>query len=182
MQENENSKQASVDAVDIAIDKLAEAAGVAPSDDAARIAELEKELAELKDNFLRARADADNLRRRAAEDVQSARKFAINKFAGELLSVKDSLEMALADQSGQFDALKFGVDLTLKQLAAAFDKADISEVNPIGEKLDPHKHQAISAEVSDAEPNTVIRVMQKGYTVADRVLRPAMVVVAKAKV
>ncbi|MDN0074899.1 nucleotide exchange factor GrpE [Crenobacter sp. SG2303] len=181
MQENENSKQGAVDAADIAIDKLAEAAGVEASDDATRIAELEKEVAELKDNFLRARADADNLRRRATEDVQNARKFAINKFAGELLSVKDSLEMALADQSGQFDALKFGVDLTLKQLASAFDKADISEVNPIGEKLDPHKHQAISAEESDAEPNTVIRVMQKGYTVADRVLRPAMVVVAKAK-
>jgi molecular chaperone GrpE len=181
MQENQKGSNAPVDAVDIAIDKLAEAAGVEPSGDAARIAELEQEVAELKDNFLRARADADNLRRRAAEDVQNARKFAINKFAGELLSVKDSLEMALADQSGQFDTLKFGVDLTLKQLASAFDKVEISEVNPLGEKLDPHKHQAISAEESDAEPNTVIRVMQKGYTVADRVLRPAMVVVAKAK-
>jgi len=144
-----------------------------------RIGVLEAELADVKDQFLRTRADMDNLRRRHTEELASSQKYAINKFAQELLGVRDSLEMALLDQSGQFDALKFGVDLTLKQLNGAFEKAQIREINPLGEMLDPHKHQAIQSEVSDAEPNTVLRVMQKGYTVADRLLRPAMVVVAK---
>jgi len=144
-----------------------------------RVGVLEAELNDVKDQFLRTRAEMENLRRRHAEELASSQKYAINKFAQELLSVRDSLEMALADQSGQFDALKFGVDLTLKQLVGAFEKAQIQEINPLGEALDPHKHQAISSEVSDAEPNTVVRVMQKGYAIADRLLRPAMVVVAK---
>ena len=94
--------------------------------------------------------------------------------------MKDSLELALADQSGQFDALKNGVDLTLKQLASAFEKFQLLEINPQGEKLDPHKHQAISmVDAAGAEANTVVHVMQKGYQIAERVLRPAMVVVAK---
>ena len=146
-----------------------------------RIAALEAEVAEWKDQCLRAKAETENMRRRAAEDVVNAQKFAIQKFASELLAVKDSLEMALLDQSGQFDTLKFGVDLTLKQLASAFDKGQISEINPLGDKLDPHKHQAISQEESDAEAGTVVRVMQKGYLLAERILRPAMVVVAKPK-
>lgn len=161
-----------------AVEQGETAAEVTPE---ARIAALEAELAEAKDQFLRTRAEMDNLRKRAAEELATARKHAINKFAHEVLPVKDSLEMALADQSGQFEALKFGVDLTLKQLVAAFDKVHIKEVNPLGEKLDPHQHQAISTEESDAEPNTVVRVMQKGYMLADRVLRPAMVVVSKPK-
>lgn len=146
-----------------------------------RITTLETELAELKDQYLRSRAEIENLRRRSVEDISNAHKYAINKFASDLISVKDSLEMALADQSGQFENLKFGVDLTLKQLVTAFERAQISEIHPVGEMLDPHKHQAISMEESDAEPNTVLRVMQKGYGIADRVLRPAMVVVAKAR-
>lgn len=145
-----------------------------------RVALLEAELADAKDQFLRSKAEMENLRRRHLEELGNTQKYAINKFAQELLSVKDSLEMALADQSGQFDALKFGVDLTLKQLVSAFEKVQIQEINPMGEMLDPHKHQAIQSEASDAEPNTVVRVMQKGYLVADRLLRPAMVVVAKA--
>jgi molecular chaperone GrpE len=144
-----------------------------------RIGVLEAELNEAKDQFLRTRAEMENLRRRHADDLASTQKYAINKFALELLSVRDSLEMALLDQSGQFDALKFGVDLTLKQLTGAFEKAQIQEINPMGEQLDPHKHQAISSEESDVEPNTVVRVMQKGYQIADRLLRPAMVVVSK---
>ncbi|MBP6116866.1 MAG: nucleotide exchange factor GrpE [Neisseriaceae bacterium] len=144
----------------------------------ARIAELE---AQLQDSVLRGKADVENMRRRGQDEVQAANKYAIGKFAGELLAVKDSLEMALQDQSGQFDALKFGVDLTLKQLTAAFEKGQIQEINPLGEPLDPHKHQAMTTEESDEAPNTVLKVMQKGYMVADRVLRPALVVVAKAK-
>jgi molecular chaperone GrpE len=144
-----------------------------------RIGVLEAELAQAKDQFLRSKAEIENLRRRHLEELENAKKYAIGKFAVELLSVKDSLEMALADQSGQFDNLKFGVDLTLKQLVSAFEKGQIEEINPIGQPLDPHRHQAISSEASDADANTVVRVMQKGYTVADRLLRPAMVVVAK---
>ncbi|BEV71993.1 MULTISPECIES: nucleotide exchange factor GrpE [unclassified Paludibacterium] len=144
-----------------------------------RIGVLEAELAQVKDQYLRSKADMENLRRRHQEELASAHKYAINKFAMELLSVKDSLEMALADQSGQFDNLKFGVDLTLKQLAGAFEKVQIEEINPLGQPLDPHKHQAISSEDAEAETNTVVRVMQKGYAIADRLLRPAMVVVAK---
>ncbi|PTU64092.1 MULTISPECIES: nucleotide exchange factor GrpE [Chromobacterium] len=147
-----------------------------------RIAALDAEVAELKDALLRARADLENQRRRGQEDVAAAHKYAISKFAGELVSVKDYLEMALLDQSGQIDTLKMGVDMTLKQLVSAFDKAQIKDIAPqAGDKLDPHQHQAMSAEEADAEPNTIVRVMQKGYQISDRVLRPAMVVVAKAK-
>ncbi len=144
-----------------------------------RVAELEAQIAELKDQFLRARAEQENQRRRATEEVQSAHKFAVQKLATELLPVRDSLEMALADTSGQFDTLKNGVELTLKQLVAAFEKVQLAEINTMGEKLDPHKHQAISVVEAEAEANTVVAVMQKGYALADRVLRPAMVMVAK---
>ncbi|MBV8648479.1 nucleotide exchange factor GrpE [Paludibacterium sp.] len=144
-----------------------------------RIGVLEAELAQVKDQYLRSKADMENARRRYQEELASTQKYAINKFAMELLSVKDSLEMALSDQSGQFDNLKFGVDLTLKQLVSAFEKVQIEEINPLGQPLDPHKHQAISSEAAEAEANTVVRVMQKGYCIADRLLRPAMVVVAK---
>ncbi|MGL6072279.1 nucleotide exchange factor GrpE [Craterilacuibacter sp.] len=152
------------------------------SDEAvARINDLEVEVATLKDQYLRSLADLENLRRRSQEDVAAAHKYAINKFLQEMLPVKDSLEMAVQDQSGQFENIKFGVDLTLKQLVAAFEKSQISEINPLGQKLDPHQHAAMSLEESDAEAGTVIRVLQKGYMVAERVLRPAMVVVAKEK-
>jgi molecular chaperone GrpE len=144
-----------------------------------RIGVLEAELNDARDQYLRGKAELENQRRRHQEELSNAHKYAINKFALELLGVKDSLEMALADQSGQFDSLKFGVDLTLKQLSGAFEKVQIQEINPLGEALDPHKHQAISSEEADAAPNTILRVMQKGYVVADRLLRPAMVVVAK---
>lgn len=156
------------------------AAATAPVTEAEKIAQLEKELAEAKDQILRSCAELSNQQRRAREELQNAYKYAINKFATELLSVKDSLEMALLDQSNQFDSLKMGVDLTLKQLVSAFDKAQIAEIIPTsGDKLDPHRHQAMSTEASDQEPNSIVRVLQKGYLIADRVLRPALVVVAK---
>lgn len=143
---------------------------------------LDAQLAELQDQLLRARADLENQRRRHQEEIVSTQKYAISKFAQELVTVKDYLEMALKDESGQIDTLKMGVDMTLKQLVSAFDKAQIKDIVPAaGDKLDPHRHQAMQAEAADAEPNTVLRVLQKGYVIADRVLRPAMVVVAKAK-
>jgi molecular chaperone GrpE len=136
---------------------------------------------ELNEAWLRARADIENMRRRTQEDIGNAHKYSIGKFATDLLSVKDSLEMALNDPSGQFDSLKNGVELTLKQLTNVFERFQVNEINPVGEKLDPHKHQAISMQPSEAEINTILEVMQKGYQLHDRVLRPAMVIVSNGK-
>jgi molecular chaperone GrpE len=144
-----------------------------------RQAELNAE--EHHDAWLRAKAETENVRRRAQEDIARASKFAIEKFAGELLAVKDSLEAALATETPSVDSMKSGTELTLKQLIAAFEKSNLTELNPLGEKFDPHRHQAISMVEADQEPNTVVTVLQKGYLLAERVLRPALVVVAKAK-
>ena len=113
------------------------------------------------------------------EDVAKARKFAVESFANELLAVKDSLEAALAVESPSVENLKDGVELTLKQLVAAFGKFNLHEINPMGEKFDPHQHQAISMIESDQPANTVVTVLQKGYRLNERVLRPALVMVAK---
>jgi molecular chaperone GrpE len=136
---------------------------------------------EHRDAWLRAKAETENVRRRAQEDIAKASKFAIERFAGELLAVKDSLEAALAAESPSVDSLKSGTELTLKQLVAAFEKSNLTEVNPIGEKFDPHFQQAISMVDAEQEANTVVSVLQKGYKIADRVLRPALVIVAKPK-
>lgn len=133
------------------------------------------------DAWLRAKAEGDNIRKRAQEDVAKAHKFAVENFANELLAVKDSLEAALNAEVPSIDNLKNGVELTLKQLSSAFSKSNLQEINPIGEKFDAHKHQAISMIDSDAEANTVVAVLQKGYQLHDRMIRPALVTVAKAK-
>ena len=142
---------------------------------------LELKAAEHYDAWLRAKAEGENIRRRAQEDISKAHKFAVEKFAGELLAVKDSLEAALAVPEQTVDSFKSGVELTLKQLVSAFEKNALVEVNPAGEKFDPHKHQAIGMVDSEQEANTVVTVLQKGYMIADRVLRPALVMVAKGK-
>lgn len=133
------------------------------------------------DAWMYAKAEGENIRRRATEDVSKAQKFAVERFSNEMLAVKDSLEAGLAVETASVESFKSGMELTLKQLASVFDKFNIAEINPVGEKLDPHKHQAISMVESDQEPNTVVSVMQKGYSLNDRVLRPALVLVAKAK-
>ncbi|MEQ1668696.1 MAG: nucleotide exchange factor GrpE [Sulfuriferula sp.] len=133
------------------------------------------------DAWLRAKAEGDNIRKRAQEDVAKAHKFAIENFANELLAVKDSLEAALSAEVPSIENLKSGVELTLKQLSSAFSKSSLQEINPVGEKFDAHKHQAISMIDSDAEANTVVTVLQKGYQLHDRMIRPALVMVAKAK-
>ena len=132
------------------------------------------------DAWLRAKAEADNIRKRAQADVANAHKYAIENFSSALLAVKDSLETALAIDNVTADSLKSGVELTLKQLNSVFEKFNIVEINPVGQKFDPHRHQAISTIEADAEPNTVVQVFQKGYLLNDRVIRPAMVLVAKA--
>jgi molecular chaperone GrpE len=133
------------------------------------------------DAWLRAKADAENIRKRAQEDVAKAHKFAVDGFSSEMLAVKDSLEAALANRDTSIENIVSGIELTLKQLTSVFVKFNISEINPVGEKFDPHKHQAITMVEADAEPNTVVTVLQKGYLLNDRVLRPAMVMVAKAR-
>ena len=146
-----------------------------------RIGELETQLAEAQAAVLYIKADGENIRRRAMDDIEKARKFALEKFSNELLAVKDSLDAALLIESADVESYKDGVQITTNQLASVFDKFNIAEVNPVGEKFDPNKHQAISMLDSDQEPNTVLSVLQKGYTLNDRVLRPALVMVAKPK-
>jgi len=146
-----------------------------------RIAELQAQIAEQQAAVLYAKAEGENIRRRALEDIDKARKFALEKFAGELLAVKDSMDAALNVDNATVESYKDGVELTAKQLLSVFEKFNIAEINPLSEKFDPNKHQAISAVEADAEPNTVVQVLQKGYTLNDRVLRPALVMVAKAK-
>ena len=141
----------------------------------------ELKTAEHHDAWLRAKAETENVRRRGIEDAEKARKFAVEKFAGELLAVKDSLEAALAIENQDAAALRAGVELTLKQLVSAFEKSALAEISPLDEKFDPHRHQAISQLEAEGEPNRVINVLQKGYALADRVIRPALVVVSKAK-
>jgi molecular chaperone GrpE len=146
-----------------------------------RVVELEAQLAQAKEDFLRAKAETENIRRRAQDDIAKAHKFGVENFAEALVPVKDSLDAAVADQSGSVEALKNGVELTLKQLNAAFEKGKVVSLDPVGEKFDPAKHQAISMVEADGEPNRVVTVLQKGYLIYDRVLRPALVTVSKTR-
>ncbi len=141
----------------------------------------ELDAAEHHDAWLRAKADAENIRKRAQIDVANAHKYAIENFSTELLAVMDSLEAALAVENATVENFKNGMELTLKQFTAAFNKFNIKVIDPKGEKFDPHQHQAIGTVDSDLPPNTVVQVMQKGYILNDRVIRPALVMVSKAK-
>lgn len=160
------------------------AQAAAPAQETAEqvIAKLEAKVQELQDSFMRAKAEGENIRRRAQEDISKAHKFAIEGFAEAMVPVKDSLEMALKIDTPSIEALKEGVEMTLKQLSSAFEKNRLTEINPVqGDKLDPMKHQAISMVPAEQEANTVVTVLQKGYTIADRLLRPALVTVAQGK-
>jgi len=139
----------------------------------------ELQAAEHHDAWLRAKAETENMRRRAADDVDKARKFAVENFAAELLTVKDSLEAALKAESPSVENMKDGVELTLKQLVAVFGKFNLHDIAPMGEKFDPHLHQAIQVVESEQPANTVVTVLQKGYRLHERTLRPALVMVAK---
>ena len=155
-----------------------------PADPAPDLGELlkkaETEVADLRDAWLRARADADNARKQAQADIAKTYKYAVEKFADDLLPVKDALEQTLAAEKVTPETLKSGAELTLKALQAAFGRAQITEINPVGEKFDPHRHQAMMTVESREPPNTVVTVYQKGYLINDRTLRPALVAVAKA--
>lgn len=166
--------------VDAPTEASAEAvAGATPEQ---RLAELEAKHAEVADAFLRAKAEAENTRRRAEEEISKARKFAVEGFAESLLPVKDSLEAALAVQGGTPEQLREGVHATLRQLSQALERNKVLEIHPAaGDKFDPHHHQAISMVPAEQEANTVVAVLQKGYLIAERVLRPALVTVAAPK-
>jgi molecular chaperone GrpE len=144
-----------------------------------RLSELESKHAEMADAYLRAKAESENIRRRAEEEIAKARKYAVEAFAESLLPVKDSLEAAIAVETSSPEQMLEGVHLTLRQLTSALERHKVVEVNPpVGTKFDPHQHQAISVVPADQEPNTVVNVLQKGYLIADRILRPALVIVA----
>ena len=150
-----------------------------------KIAELEARLVDMSDAYLRAKAEGENIRRRAEEDMSKARKFAVESFAESLLPVMDSMEAAIALPDvnlAKAEAVLEGVHATKRQLAAALERNKVIEIAPlVGTKFDPHQHQAISMVPADQEANTVVMVLQKGYSIADRVLRPALVTVAAPK-
>jgi molecular chaperone GrpE len=187
--ENPSNDQTNADASEPVVEPAKES--IAPENAAApsagetpllarQLAEVEAKLAEAQDAFLRAKADAENIRRRAQEDISKAHKFAVESFAEALLPVRDSLEMALKIETPSIESLKEGVEMTLKQLSSAFERNRLVEVNPqVGEKLDPMKHQAISMVAAEQEANTIVSVLQKGYMISDRLLRPALVTVSQ---
>ncbi|GJL74643.1 nucleotide exchange factor GrpE [Nitrosomonas sp.] len=141
----------------------------------------ELKTAEHHDAWVRAKAETENIRKRAQTDVANAHKYAVENFSTELLTVMDSLEAALAVENASVENFKNGMELTQKQLTTVFDKFNIKVIDPAGEKFDPHQHQAMCTVDSELEPNTVVQVMQKGYKLHDRVIRPALVMVSKAK-
>jgi molecular chaperone GrpE len=187
IQPEAEAPQAPSEAAGLAANPAAEAAALAGQDDAlaeaqAQLAELKAKNLDLADQFLRAQADMQNTRRRAEEDVAKARKFALESFAESLLPVCDSLEAGLAHKEATPEQIREGAEATLRQLKAALERNRVVEINPAaGAKFDPHQHQAISVVPAEQEANTVVSVLQKGYTIADRVLRPALVTVTAPK-
>ncbi len=158
--------------------ELAAETGVSPADWQTQVATLSAKNAELSDQFLRAQADMQNTRRRADEEVSKARKYAVESFAESLLPVCDSLEAGLAHQDASVQVIREGAEATLRQLKQALERNKVLEINPAaGTKFDPHQHQAISVVPAEQEPNTVVSVLQKGYSISERVLRPALVTV-----
>jgi molecular chaperone GrpE len=147
-----------------------------------QLTETQAKLSEMHDAFMRAKAEGENIRRRAQEDISKAHKFAVESFAEAMLPVRDSLEMALKVDNPSIESLKEGVEMTLKQMTSAFERNKLVEVQPaVGDKLDPMKHQAVAVVPAEQEANTVVNVLQKGYMIADRLLRPAIVTAAQAK-
>ncbi len=181
MEQNEHTPQIEQHAATTATEAPAEQKTEAMPSLEDMLKESERKAQEHYDAWMYAKAESENIRRRAAEDVSKAQKFAVERFSNEMLAVKDSLEAGLAVQTENIESFKSGMELTLKQISSVFEKFNISEINPVGEKLDPHRHQAITMVDSELPANTVVSVMQKGYVLNDRVLRPALVMVAKAK-
>lgn len=169
-------------AADAAANENSAQGGIAEQDWQAQVSQLSAKNAELADQFLRAQAEVQNVRRRSEEEIAKARKFAVESFAESLLPVCDSLEAGLAHQDASTQVIREGAEATLRQLKQALERNKVVEVNPAaGTKFDPALHQAISVVPAEQEANTVVTVLQKGYTIADRVLRPALVTVTAPK-
>lgn len=181
MEQNENKPQTEQNEVESTIETAAEQSTETTPSMEEMLQAAERKAQEHYDAWMYAKAEGENIRRRAAEDVSKAQKFAVERFSGEMLAVMDSLQAGLAVQTENVESFKSGMELTLKQLSSVFEKFNIVEINPVGEKMDPNKHQAIGMVDSDQEANTVVSVMQKGYTLNGRVLRPALVMVSKGK-
>ena len=183
----DNAQPADAAAAEAVRPEEAEAAAAANETDAMaaltnEVSALKAQNADLAEQFLRAKAEAENTRRRAEEETSKARKFAVESFADSLLAVADSLEAGLAIQEATREQLREGSEATLKQLKSALERHKVIQIEPAsGARFDPHQHQAISMVPADQEPNTVVAVLQKGYLIADRVLRPALVTVAAPK-
>ena len=158
------------------------AAAAAEGEWQAQVASLSAKNAELADQFLRSQAEMQNIRRRSEEEIAKARKYAVESFAEALLPVCDSLEAGLHHQDQTTEQIRAGAEATLRQLKAALERNKVVQIDPpAGTKFDPHQHQAISVVPADQEPNTVVAVLQKGYSISDRVLRPALVTVTAPK-
>ena len=164
---------------DLAGEPAASQSGAAEPGFQQQLVELQAKHSEVSDAFLRAKAEAENTRRRAEEEISKARKYAVEGFAESLLPVKDSLEAAIAIERATPEQLLEGVHATWRQLSAALERNKVIEISPgAGTRFDPHQHQAISVVPAAQEPNTVVAVLQKGYSIAERVLRPALVTVS----
>ena len=174
-----NNNEPAFTPADPATPMAADTDAAAGTDPQARLTELEARHAEVSDAYLRAKAEAENTRRRADDEISKARKYAVESFADSLLPVKDSLEAAIAMPAATPEQMLEGVHATLRQLVSALERNKVLEISPAtGAKFDPHQHQAISVVPAAQEPNTIVAVLQKGYLIADRVLRPALVTVA----
>lgn len=148
----------------------------------AELTALQAKSADLADQFLRAKAEADNARRRGEDEISKARKFAVENFAESLLPVVDSLEAGLTIKDATIEQIREGAQATLRQLSAALERNKVIAINPAaGAKFDPHQHQAISVVPCELEAGCVVSVLQKGYSIAERVLRPALVTVSAPK-
>ena len=181
MNETQNTTPISEAAAAAAASVAPEATTAAPSLEE-QLAAMQARLTEANDSFLRAKAEAENTRRRADEEVSKARKFAVEAFAESMLPVKDSLEAAIAIPNASNEQLLEGTHATLRQLTVALERNKVMAIDPpAGTKFDPHQHQAISVVPAEQDANTVVMVLQRGYLIADRVLRPALVTVAAPK-
>lgn len=186
--ETVDKAEAEAEAENTAGETVSEASETDPVDELqTALEQAQAEAADAKDKMLRAAAEAENIRRRAESDVANAHKFAIEKFASEVLAVRDSLELALAVEIQDVDnealtKMREGIDLTLKQLDSTFEKFNLTVLDPTGEKFNPEHHQAMSmVESEEHDPNHVVTVVQKGCLLHDRLIRPAMVMVSKSK-
>ncbi|MDU0810205.1 MAG: nucleotide exchange factor GrpE [Burkholderia sp.] len=180
MKENSSTESINDSSSDINTTQDAQDISSESGPDRTEFDEIQEKINEMQENYLRAKAETENIRRRSQEEISKINKFAIENLAKQLLPALDSLEAAVSDTSDNLAKVREGIDLTLRQLQDVLQKFCVIQLNPIGEKFDPYLHQAISTVEVNQKPNTITTVLQKGYKISDRVLRPALVIVAKS--